>query len=162
LPAAVRRGPLSTVVTVVTGLAVVVVAMVGLGVQAIRGNRTVNIQRSALTVHNAALDNAFYRCIDVQAHSLISPHEPILFSDNVADLADLVSMIKAVGSWVTIADPDSSAVAHLGLRDNVTGHGACLGTVVVATYSTPHHGVRTRIGSGASVPGQGPPPAPPF
>jgi hypothetical protein len=150
------------VVTVVGGLAVVAVALVGLGVQAVRGNRTVNVQRTALTIHHAALDDAFYHCIDVQAHSLVTPSEPILFSDNVANLADLVTMIKAVGAWVTIADPTASAVAHLGLRDNVTGRGACLGTVVVATYSTPHHGVRVRIGSGSSVPGIGPPPAPPF
>jgi hypothetical protein len=105
------------------------------------------------------LDDAFDHCLDVQARSLISPGEPIVFD---ANLADLVTLIKGVGSWVTIADPASSAVVRLSLRNNVSGGGACLGTVVVATSTTPGHGVKVRLGSGSSVPGKGPPPAPPL
>jgi len=146
-------------VVVAVGLVVAIVAGIGLGVQAVRGNTVVSVQRRATTVHDAALDNAFYRCLDVQAHSLVSAQEPVALS---AAFVDFVTLIKAVGSWVTIANPLSTAKAQLTLRDNVTGGGACLGTVVVATYPTPHHGVRVRIGTGDSVPGAGPPPAPPL
>ncbi len=134
-------------------------ALVGLGVQAVRGNRTVGVQRQAMTIHNAKLDDSFYRCIDVQARSLVSPSQPVVITGS---LGDLVTLIKGVGSWVTIANPFSSATARLSLRDNVAGRHACLGTVVVATYPKPGHRSVVRVGSGASVPGQGPPPAPPL
>ena len=153
------RGRISRARVVVVAAAIVVVTIPGLGVQAVRGNRVVAVQRDAHTIHNALLDDAFYHCLDVQARSLISPGEPIVFD---ADLGDLVTLIKGVGSWVTIADPASSAVVRLSLRNNVSGGGACLGTVVVATFTTPGHGVKVRLGSGSSVPGKGPPPAPPL
>lgn len=140
-------------------LGAVVVAVLGMSVQAVRGNRTVSVQRSALTIHDAALDDAFYHCIDVQTRSLIAPGEPVLLRD---DLGDLVTLLKGVGSWVTIANPPSTAVARISLRNNVAGQRACLGTVVVATYAKPQDGVRVRVGSGSSVAGKGPPPAPPL
>ena len=78
------------------------------------------------------------------------------------DLGDLVTLLKGDGSWVTIANPPSTAVARISLRNNVAGDGTCLGTVVVATYAKPHDGVSVRVGSGSSVAGKGPPPAPPL
>lgn len=136
-----------------------VVAVAALVSQAIRGNRTVGAQRTALVERDAAVDNAFYHCIDVQARSLVSPGQPAELVDN---LADLVTLIKGVGSWVTVADPPSRAVAQLSLRDGVPGKGACLGTVVVARFPGPGHSFTERVGTGASVPGTGPPPAPPL
>jgi hypothetical protein len=136
-----------------------VVAVVALTGQAVRGNRTVGLQRTAVVERDAALDNAFYHCLDVQARSLVRPGEPVELSN---DLADLVTLIKAVGSWVTVADPPSSAVAQLSLRNGLTGKGACLGTVVVARISGPGHSFIEHVGTGASVPGNGPPPAPPL
>lgn len=144
---------------VIVGLGVAIVAIAALGVQAVRGNRTVGVQRDARTIHNAALDDAFYNCIDVQTRSLISPGEPVGLRD---DLADLVTLIKGIGSWVTFAEHPSTAAVQLSLRNNVTGGGACLGTVVIATYTKPHHGVTVRVGTGASVAGKGPPPPPPL
>ncbi len=145
--------------SVVAALAIVVVAVAGLGVQAVRGNRTVSVQRDARTVQDAKLDNAFYQCLDVQTRSLVSPGETVWLAETIGGL---VTMIKGVGSWVTIAGRSSSADVMLSLSSDVTGHQACLGSVVVATYATPHGGVKVRFGSGASVPGIGPPPAPPL
>jgi hypothetical protein len=159
LPPRARRGRIPQPVVVAVGLGVLAVALAGLGVQAIRGNRTVGVQRQAITIHNATLDDSFYRCIDVQAHSLVSPSQPVVITGN---LGDVVTLIKGVGSWVTIANPFSSASARLSLRDNVTGRHACLGTVVIATYPKPGRRPVVRVGSGASVPGHGPPPAPPL
>ncbi len=146
-------------VVLVVGVALAATALVGLAVQATRGNGVVGVQRDAATIHGAALDNAFYHCVDVQVRSLVAPGDPVLLGGN---LSDLITLMKSSGSWITVADPPSSATATVKLRDDVTGPGACLGTVVVATYLHPHDGIVLRTGTGASLPGSGPPPAPPL
>ncbi len=135
-------------------------ALAGLSVQAVRAVRTVGVQRSAVTVRNAALDDAFYDCLAVQAHSLVAPGQSVALGNT--DLGDVVTLLKGVGSWITVADPPSTAEVTLSLRNHVTGRGACLGTVVVARYAHPHGGAAVREGTGSSVPGSGPPPAPPL
>jgi hypothetical protein len=152
--------PIVRLAVAVTGTAVLLLAVIGMTVQAYRGNSTVAVQRNAKTVHDAALDNAFYRCLDVQARSLVSPGQPVLIDPS--NLADFITLLKGVGSWVRVADPPSSAVALLSLRDHVQGGGACLGTQVIARFPGPHHQVTVRVGSGDSVPGNGPAPAPPL
>jgi len=135
-------------------------ALAGLTVQAVRGVRTVGTQRSAVTVRDAALDDAFYDCLSVQAHSLVTPGQSVALGKT--NLGDLVTLLKGVGSWITVADPPSTAQVTLSLRNQVVGRGACLGTVVVARYAHPHGGITVRVGTGSSVPGSGPPPAPPL
>lgn len=139
---------------------VLVLTLAALTVQAVRGNRTVGAQRSAETVRDAVLDDAFYACLAVQAHSLVSPGQTVALADT--DLGDVVTLLKGVGGWITVADPPSTAQVTLSLRNDVRGRGACLGTVVVARYAHPVHGAVVRVGSGSSVPGTGPPPAPPL
>ena len=157
------RGPgvgrLPPALVVAAGVVVAVVALVGLAGQAVRGNRTVGVQLESRTAHDAKLDDAFYQCLDVQAHSLVTPGQPVELVD---DLADLITLLKGVGSWVTIADSPSTATARLSLRDGVAGPGACLGTVVVAQYTGAGGRTQVRVGTGASVAGHGPPPAPPL
>jgi hypothetical protein len=159
-PAPPGPNRLPTWLQALVGLAVAVVAVSGLAVQAYRGNRTVDVQRSASTIHSAQLDDAFYHCLDVQTHSLVSPAQPVILDES--NFGDFITLLKAVGSWIRVADPPSTSVARLSLRDNVDGPGACLGTVVVARYSKGSPGATVRIGSGDSVPGHGPPPAPPL
>ena len=139
---------------------VVAVALVALVGQAVRGNRTVDTQLSARTVHDAALDDAFYACLDTQAHSLVRPGQSVTLG--VDNLADVVTMIKGFGSWVTVADPASRADVVLTHHDGTAGPGTCMGTTVVGTFRGPHGHDTVRIGTGAQVPGQGPPPAPPL
>ncbi len=153
-------GRLSGASVVVVGVVVATAAMVGLGVQAVSGARTVTAQRSAGSARDAALDDAFYRCIDVQTASLVSPGQPVVVANS--NLADFITLVKGAGSWLTIAEPPSRASGELSLRNNVAGPGTCRGTVVVERYAVPHHGVRVGVGSGASVPGHGPPPATPL
>jgi hypothetical protein len=155
-----RTRPLQTGLGTGVSALVGVVALVALGGQAVRGNRTVTAQLSARATHDARLDDAFYRCLDVQAHSLVRPGQTVaLRTDN---LADVVTMIKGFGSWVTVADPVSGAEVVLTLHDGTAAPGTCLGTRVVATYRGPGRRTTVRLGTGASVPGQGPPPAPPL
>ena len=59
---------------------VAAVALVGLAGQAVRGNRTVSVQLAARAVHDASVDDAFYRCIDIQAHSLVRPGQTVTLS----------------------------------------------------------------------------------
>jgi len=148
------------VVVTVAGVLVTVVALVALVGQAVRGDRTVGVQLSAPTVRDAALDDAFYRCLDVQAHSLVRPGQSVAL--RTGNLADVVTMIKGFGSWVTVADPPSRADVVLTLRDGPAGPGTCLGTRVVGTSTGPGGTRVVRLGTGAQVAGQGPPPAPPL
>lgn len=147
------------VVTILSCL-VAAVALVALAGQAVRGNRTVGAQLATHAVHDASVDDAFYRCLDVQARSLVRPGRTVTLSTD--NLADVITMIKGFGSWVTVADTASRADVVLTLRDGVHGPGACLGTQVVATTRGPGGRTVVRIGTGAEVPGQGPPPAPPL
>ncbi len=135
------------------------VAVVGLAVGAHHGNAVAQVQLKPFTVSQARLDDAFYHCIDVQARSLVSPDQPIALS--TTNFGNYIELVKGVGSWATLADPPGRAVAKLSLR-SVSSPGACLGSVVVATYRHPGGGTTVRVGSGASVPGTGPPPALPL
>ena len=149
---------------VIVGTGVIILALTGLTVQAFRGNRTVSVQRDAHTIHDARTR----QCL-LQLHRRASPQSgedrrtgfAHRSSRPLSGLGDVVTLLKGVGSWVTFADPPSTAAVRLSLRNNVTGAGACLGTEVIGTYPKPHHRITVRIGSGASVAGMGPPPAPP-
>lgn len=136
-----------------------VAAAVGLGLQAVNGARTVNDQRQPTTVRNAVIDDTYYQCLDIQARSLIASNQPVTI--DAANLGDFISLLKAIGSWATFADSSSSAEVKLSLR-NITGSGGCRGSVVVADFASPHPGAAQRVGTGASMPGHGPPPAPPL
>lgn len=141
-------------------MAVVVVALAGLGVQAARANRVVSRQASAATVRDARLDDAFYRCLDTQVRSLVRPGQTVAF--RAGNLGDLVTLLKASGSWATVADPPSGADVSLALRNGTAAAGTCLGTVVVGTTRLPGGREIVRVGTGAEVAGHGPPPAPPL
>jgi hypothetical protein len=146
-------------VTVVAAL-VAMIAVVALVGQAVRGSRTVDAQLATPSVRDATVDNAFYACIDVQARSLVAPGQTVtLGGDN---LADVISMIKGFGAWVTVADPASRADVVLTLHVGMAAPGTCLGTRVLGTYRGPGGHTRVRRGTGAQVAGQGPPPAPPL
>ncbi len=142
----------------VAGVAVATVAAGALGLQAVRGNRTVSAQVAAVAIRGAGLDNAYYHCLDVQTRSLVSPTDPVTFVGT--NPYSVITLLQAVGSWVTVAAPPSTAVARLSLRYG-QGHG-CLGTVVIAYVPGPHGSTSVRVGSGADVAGPGPPPPTPL
>ncbi len=110
-------------------------------------------------MRNAVIDDQYYQCLDTQARSLISPNQPIAI--DTGNLGDFISLLKAIGSWATFSDSSSSAPVKLSLR-TIRGSGGCRGSVVVADFASPHQGVSPRVGTGASMPGHGPPPAPPL
>ncbi|HWD53424.1 MAG TPA: hypothetical protein VG412_13565 [Acidimicrobiales bacterium] len=153
-----RRRASRTTITV-AGIIVAVAAVVGLGTQAVSGARTVNAQRQTTTVRNATIDDEYYQCLDIQARSLISSNQSVAI--DTANLGDFISLLKSIGSWATFAGTSSGADVRLSLRA-ISGPGGCRGSVVVADFAVPLHGVTQQVGTGASMPGHGPPPAPPL
>ncbi len=141
------------------GATVAVVAVGGLVVKAAHGGQTVQDLRSRTPVADAELDDAYYRCLDVQARSVVAPGRPVLIEG--PDFGAYVTLLKAVGSWVTIAGHPSPSDVALSI-DQRGGGGSCLGSVVVARQRGPDGRRTTLVGSGASVPGKGPPPPPPL
>ena len=139
------------------------VAAIGLGclvVQATRANATISAQRSARVTADARLDEAYYACIDHQARSLITPKTPVAYRPG-ASLGEAVVLNKAVASWITLSPPGTEPSGWLGLR-HTGGPGSCLGDVVTLRSRDAAGTWTQRTGHGASVSGQGPPPAPPL
>jgi hypothetical protein len=145
---------------VVVGLVVVAIGLGGLLVQAGRGTASVAAQRSARVVADARLDEAYYSCVDRQARSLIGPSTPVAYRPG-ASLGEAVVLNKAVASWITLSPPGTEPAGWLGLR-HTGGPQACLGDVVTLRVRDAKGSWTLRTGHGASVPGQGPPPAPPL
>ena len=139
---------------------VATIALVALAGQAVRGSRTVDAQLVTRSVHDATVDDAFYDCIAVQARSLVGSGQTVTLGGG--NLADVVSMIKGFGASVAVADPPSRADVVLTLHVGMAAPGTCLGTRVVGTYRGPDGRTTVRLGTGAQVAGQGPPPAPPL
>ena len=144
----------------VTGVGVVVVAAAALGVQAARGTAIVSAQSSPGVEHQARVDDAFYSCLAIQARSIVGPGQTVALRPH--NIVDLVTLVKAVGSWARVADPPATAAVTLSLTTGPGGPGTCLGTRVIGRLSGPGGTVVTKVGTGAQVPGQGPPPAPPL
>jgi hypothetical protein len=134
---------------------VTVVALVGLVVGAVHGVRGSVAQGSPTQVALATEDDAYYACLTIQAHHLVRAGQVVDVSR--ADLGSWATLGKVVAPWTVVTTRRADAVAVLSLRQ-VTGGGACLGSVVVARY---RNGV-VRTGFGASLAGRGPPPATPL
>jgi hypothetical protein len=119
------------------------------------GNTTVASFSTPAQVSANRLDNAYYRCLDTQVHSLVPPGQPVSFDprDNVADV------LRAAGSWLHAAPADDASVPQLVLATRA-GAGSCHGFVVEARTRDAGGRTEVRIGTGASLPGQGPLPRP--
>ena len=141
------------------GVALAGAALAGLATKAVHGGETVEALHGPAPVRQAQEDDAYYRCLYLQARSLVAPGRPVLIEG--PDLGAYVTLLKAVGSWVTLAERHSPADVALSLRAQ-GGRGSCAGTVVVATQTSPRGRTTTRVGSGASLPGHRPPPPPPL
>ena len=75
---------------------VVMLSLVGLVGQAVRGNGVVNEQRSRHTVANATIDDRYYDCLSTQAHSLVSSSTPVRYRPG-ATLWEAVLLNKSAG-----------------------------------------------------------------
>ncbi len=138
-----------------TGLAVGLVAVVGLTVGAVHGARSTGAQADDQQVAVGRLDMAYYDCLAAQVHSLVGPGQVVAVS--TASPGNWVTLAKAVAPWAVMTDRERRAVAVLSMAPR-HGAGACLGSVVVARYP----GGRLRTGTGGSLPGAESPPMTPL
>jgi len=135
------------------GTAVAVAAATGLLVGTVHSIRATAEQAGTHQVTLAQLGDAYYACLATQAHSLVRPGQVVVVSD--ADPGNWATLAKAVAPWAVLTRDPGSAVAVLSLAPD-HGPGACLGSVVTARY---RDGAVVQ-GSGATLPGNGPPPPP--
>ena len=140
---------------VVAAALVGVLGVVALVFGAADGNSTVAYFAGSTQHAAAGLDNAYYRCLDVQVHSLVAADQPVTF-DQQGNVADL---LRASGSWLRAAPPADRSVPQLALAAR-PGPGSCHGVVVESRTRGPAGHVEVRLGSGASLAGQGPLPRP--
>jgi hypothetical protein len=133
----------------------VVVGTLGLLFGAARGNATVTALNSSTQAADLHLENAYYRCLEIQTRSLVSPGEPVTL--NV--WYEVLDLLRAAGVWLTAAPPSDVHAPQLTLATR-PGPGSCHGTVVEARFLLPDGKTVIRFGTGASVPGEGPLPRP--
>jgi hypothetical protein len=136
-------------------LLVAAIGAVSLVFGAADGNASVTSITSAAQLAATNLDNAYYRCLDVQTRSLVAPNQPVTFyqHDNVADL------LRASGRWLVAAPQSDVSVPQLLLVSR-PGPGSCHGAVVEARVPLAGGGTVVRVGTGASLSGSGPLPRP--
>ena len=149
-----------SLLTVLASTAILLVGGVGLLGQVVRSDRVVAAQRSSAVMHDAHLDDSYYRCLETQARSLISEATPVRYRRG-ATLGEAVLLNKVAASWVTVSPPGAEPSGWLGIRRSSTGP-SCLGDVVTLRTRNADGRWIVRLGSGASVPGHGPPPDPPL
>ena len=124
---------------------IALVAITGLVIGALAGLHSVNAQASAKQVHLSQLDDDYYACLAVQAHSLVRPGQTVELSPANPGAEGILA--KVVASWTVITADRARAAAVLSLT--LPGTGSCLGSTVVATYPTG----TVRRGTGASIRG---------
>ncbi len=135
------------------GLAVTLTVLVGLVIGAVHGGRATAGLGSARQVSSARLDIAYYDCLTTQSSSLVRPGKVVDVS--TANPGSWATLSKVVAPRDVLTTDRRIAVAVLTLERRP---GGCLGSAVVAHY--PNGTVRQ--GTGASLSGQGPPPAQPL
>ncbi len=154
-PAAARHASAVPTWGRLAGTAVGVVAFLCLAVGAVHGVRTTAALSDGAAVASGRLDVAYYDCLATQAHSLVGPGQTVVLS--MANPGDWATLGKVVAPWARVSRDAGRATAVLSLEPK-PGPGSCLGDVVVARYPSG----ATRRGTGASLPGSGPPPATPL
>jgi len=145
-------------VTMLAAAAVVVASLVALAIGAAHGVRDTDGANGRSETQVARANDAFYQCVSIQAHHLVSTSRPVVVTP--ANIANYVLLLQAVGGWATLAPVDSRAAVHLSLEPSTAGQ-TCRGLVVVASRRMADGTTRTRRGWGATASGSGPPPAVP-
>lgn len=131
-------------------LVVGITGTAALGVGAVHGARAVAAGSTDRQAARWQLDADYWRCLDVQAHDVIRPSEPV-WIDN-ANFSIAVIVTKVIGPWATLV-PKRRARAYVSLR--TSSRDGCLGMQVVASSPRPGGGgAVVHAGSGASIPGR--------
>ncbi|HVB91058.1 MAG TPA: hypothetical protein VND70_03060 [Acidimicrobiales bacterium] len=84
---------------------------------------------SPVAVRADAQSDAYYACLDAQAHSLVGPHDVVYLGE--ATLDRWVTVIKAVGGWADMTVHRSRATVAIVLV-HATGGPSCAGDVFLS------------------------------
>jgi hypothetical protein len=137
-----------------------VIAFGTLTLVSLQSFHAISARSSPAQSHQWERDEAFWNCLTVQAHSLVAAGQRVQI--NQAALPARVTLEKIVGGWTILVTSAAKADAVLLIR---TDHArtSCLGSVVVEYAPGANlHGHPEKIGTGASDPGNTPPPPTPL
>ena len=141
---------------VLCALLVAIVGVAGMCTAAVHAVRSSATLAGNAQVALARQDDRYYGCLETQVRSLVPQGSVVIVS--MANPGNWATLGKAVAPWAQIVVPGSSgAVAELSLEQRSTGS-TCLGSTVEARFTDG----RVAVGTGASMPGEGPPPATPL
>ena len=136
---------------------IAIVGLVGLSFGAANGIHVVGSVDSPQQIHDAQLQDRYFRCLRVEARSLLRPGSVVsVASDSFATVG---TILEVVGGWLTIVKPGNPSVPQIALASGSGQHG-CHGVNVEERTLQRTGTVRVRIGHGATLPGSGPLPPP--
>jgi hypothetical protein len=143
-------------VSLISRGALAVVGLAGLVTAGIHAARSTSALAGAAQVALARRDDGYYGCLETQVRSLVPKDSPVVVDTD--NLGDYTTLGKVVAMWARMVPPGSTyAVAELSLAPHPTGP-VCLGSAVKARFRSG----RVSFGTGASMPGEGPPPPTPL
>jgi len=115
------------------GFAVLVVALIGLGGGALHGEHAESQLTAAHFTRSAERSNAYFACLDTQAHSLLHPHDVVYLSDPT--LGSWVTLTKVIGGWARETLNVRQSNVGLALVSESNGP-TCEGQALVAARRT--------------------------
>jgi hypothetical protein len=107
------------------GVAVALVALLALAITAVHAAHAVTRLTSAPQSDAARASNAYFACLEVQAHSLIVPGDVVYLLRPT--LAQWVTMTKVIGGWADVT-LDLGAANTAARLEHVRAPGTCDGT----------------------------------
>jgi hypothetical protein len=126
------------------GIAGVIVGLFALGAlvsTAVHATRSEAQLVSQVAIREADQSNAYYSCLEAEAHSLVQPDDVVYLAD--PNLARWVTVTKAVGGWADLTLHRSQATVALLLQH--PSHGpTCAGNVLVSIRIRHGHVVMAR------------------
>jgi len=136
-------------VRIAFAVAITIASLSGLMVGAVHGTRS----STALSTDNQqaswALDNEYWTCLDIQAHSLVRPGQRVCM--DTTNLGVLVTLVRVFGPWATLVSSSGQSQIEVTVEASNSG---CMGSLIVGLFKRPNGtGTFLRKGSGASIPG---------
>jgi hypothetical protein len=120
--------------TALVSVVVGALALAGLAATALHAARTETALPTAALVRSAGQSDAYFDCLDRQAHSLVTSKDVVYLPN--PGLENWVTLTKVIGGWVRLTlRPHASTVA-LALSHG-SGSGTCAGDFLVTIRQLP-------------------------
>lgn len=129
---------------VLGALAVLLFAVIALGLGALHSNHLETRLTTAAATASAQRSDRYYNCLSAQAHSLITPSDVVYLPDPT--LAAWTTLTKVVGGWAHVTLQLHQANLALTLQRS-THPGSCDGNDLVTVGHAPGGHIVIRSGS---------------